>query len=421
MKKLFCFLTTSLLLFSCSNDDQVSSNNLDQKSQNSIQKIKTEFNEEYKLIPNYEKFKNVDWDNPKVFTYGDNKKGISLKTYNTKNENEFNLLIGYNKEGEEYYFLSTDKPQELTTEDIVMKYNDKTVVYTQEIYIYNRNDKELNNKKSVRNNDKLVTGNIREDEGPHWTIKGNNGNSGGSGSYLDLDAMYELDSWSRPGGGSSNGGGGTGTAVITSPAPEYKIIIDKTFTDNSCIMAIYNKLGGVDMAKRYLNAFDNQLKAPDLTWKLESIDSKSNTIVHGQTDPLGFYNYEITINKNHIDYPLEVAGTMLHELIHATLMRWIDSVGRELTTKNFPGLFDYYSRYNKEEAQHNLMANSYVDLMVKTLKQYDSSYDNKYYEAIAWGGLEGTTDYNNLSSKKKKELKDNLKEYRNDKNKINCK
>ncbi|WP_286384985.1 hypothetical protein [Myroides odoratimimus] len=102
-------------------------------------------------------------------------------------------------------------------------------------------------------------------------------------------------------------------------------------------------------------------------------------------------------------------------------MRWIDSVGRELTTKNFPGLFDYYSRYNKEEAQHNLMANSYVDLMVKTLKQYDSSYDNKYYEAIAWGGLEGTTDYNNLSSKKKKELKDNLKEYRNDKNKINCK
>lgn len=414
------FLATSLLLFSCSNDDQVSSNNLDQKSQNSIQKIKTEFNEEYKLIPNYEKFKNVDWDNPKVFTYGDNKKGISLKTYNSKNENEFNLLIGYNKEGEEYYFLSTDKPQELTTEDIVMKYNDKTVVYTQEIYIYNPNEKDLNTKKSVRNNGNLLTGDTRMDRIVITTRPVDRWDTGSSispGYYLDYESMMELNDWNRGGGG---GGGGASTAV-TSPAPEDKIIIDKTFEDNECVKAIYDKLGGVDMAKRYLKAFDNQLKAPDLTWKLESIDSKSNTIVHGQTDPLGFYNYEITINKNHIDYPLEVAGTMLHELIHATLMRWIDSVGRELTTKNFPGLFDYYSRYDKEDAQHNLMANSYVDLMVKTLKQYDSSYDNKYYEAIAWGGLEGTTDYNNLSSKKKKELKDNLKEYRNDKNKINCK
>jgi hypothetical protein len=44
MKKLFCFLTTSLLLFSCLNDDRVNSNKLDQRSENSIQRIKTQFN-----------------------------------------------------------------------------------------------------------------------------------------------------------------------------------------------------------------------------------------------------------------------------------------------------------------------------------------------------------------------------------------
>ncbi|MDM1497114.1 hypothetical protein HX063_17230 [Myroides odoratimimus] len=220
---------------------------------------------------------------------------------------------------------------------------------------------------------------------------------------------------------------GTGPSTpINPPTPNVpeKINFDKKFADNNCIMAIYNKLGGVDMAKRYLKAFDNQLKAPDLTWKLDAIDSGSNTIIYGQTDPLGFYNYEITINENYINYPLEIAGTMLHELIHATLMRWQhSSPNLGFAEKNFPGIYDFYKRYgpSSNDYQHNLMANAYVDLMIKALKQYDNSYDNSVYEAIAWSGLKGTTDYNNLSSKKKKEIENNLKEYKNEKNKINCK
>lgn len=40
-----------------------------------------------------------------------------------------------------------------------MTYNDKTVVYTQEIYNYSHTNKEFNPEKSVKNNDKLLTGN----------------------------------------------------------------------------------------------------------------------------------------------------------------------------------------------------------------------------------------------------------------------
>ncbi|MGL4582255.1 MAG: hypothetical protein ACRCVU_04650 [Flavobacterium sp.] len=64
------------------------------------------------------------------------------------------------------------------------------------------------------------------------------------------------------------------------------------------------------------------------------------------------------------------------------------------------------------------MANHYVQKVVEVLKEVD----NSYYEALAWSGLEGTSDYNRLSSDKKQQLKITLQKYYEDeKNKTNCK
>lgn len=443
MKKLFCFLTTSLLLFSCSNDDQVSSNNLDQKSQNSIQKIKTEFNEEYKLIPNYEKFKNVDWDNPKVFTYGDNKKGISLKTYNTKNENEFNLLIGYNKEGEEYYFLSTDKPQELTTEDIVMLDNGKTVVYTQEIYGNKSNNKDLNSKKSVRSTDTgLISGNDPREELPGIYIYTRPGlsdyyNPGRTGNYLDYDSMKELDNWNR--------GGGGGSTAVTSPAPEDKIIIDKTFEDNECVKAIYDKLGGTNFAKKYIKIFDKNLNSPNLTFKIVSekeysnfkrYDDKENYlgISFAETIKTSQNNYTIYLNGDSLDKitELQIATTLIHEVLHATFHRQYDSVidtsnGTNWkpggSTKSFPALFNALYK-DGLGGHHELMATSYISTMTNALKELDpqGTYSS-YYKALAWEGLANSNikAFQNLSTKEKDEIKSYQQKYKSLNNTIECK
>ncbi|KZE82853.1 hypothetical protein AV926_06350 [Myroides marinus] len=88
---------------------------------------------------------------------------------------------------------------------------------------------------------------------------------------------------------------------------------------------------------------------------------------------------------------------------------------------NFPQIWDYYQRYGPSEYQHNLMANTYVERMKIVLKEYDNSYDDSIYEALAWSGLDGTEAYNKLSSEKKQQLENTIQKYRDDeKNKTTC-
>lgn len=99
-------------------------------------------------------------------------------------------------------------------------------------------------------------------------------------------------------------------------------------------IAVYIKLAGSKLAENYLKRFENALKAPTLTWKV-GVTKPS----HGRTRRLSHYNYEITLHENQLDYPLEVAATKLHELIHATLMRWYKSPTTLSDIKNnFPGI-----------------------------------------------------------------------------------
>lgn len=61
-----------------------------------------------------------------------------------------------------------------------------------------------------------------------------------------------------------------------------------------------------------------------------------------------------------------------------------------LNEHNYPGLFDYYTRYAKD-SQHELMAAHYVDIFVEILQEFDPSCPDNICRALAWDGLKDTT------------------------------
>lgn len=69
----------------------------------------------------------------------------------------------------------------------------------------------------------------------------------------------------------------------------------------------------------------------------------------------------------------------------------------ESLRNSYPGLYDYYMRYEfntppgntPANADHQMMAQHYRSTIVIVLKEFDSSYPDELYEALAWMGLTG--------------------------------
>lgn len=122
----------------------------------------------------------------------------------------------------------------------------------------------------------------------------------------------------------------------------------------------------------------------------------------------------LNTNTDKMERPiLDIARTLLHEAIHAKIFREVKSVGglEGLTDKNFPGLFDYYSRYGEGKFQHQLMAQHYIDFIAENLGAFDNYQQNdKVYIALAWQGLRGySTGTENVFYVAFDELPDELK------------
>ena len=183
-------------------------------------------------------------------------------------------------------------------------------------------------------------------------------------------------------------------------------VVDATgLEQNEKADCIYNKLTDTGLMKRYLQNFDGDFPVSHLKYELSSLLPNNIT---GRTDPrpddLGENWMKILINENNLaDRPtLAVAKTFIHETIHAEMYRKIKSVNSQISIDDFPGLFDYYSRFeNNSDAQHNLMAQYYINIMSDALKEFDSSYSEDIYHAIAWEGLMGTVAWNNKTQNEK--------------------
>ncbi len=153
------------------------------------------------------------------------------------------------------------------------------------------------------------------------------------------------------------------------------------------------------------------------------LDNNLPSDTYGTTDwstPTGSlvvpYNYTIKLNSQYIEHAtkLSIASTIIHELIHAYFLSLVDDLdyGETSNLNTFSILWDYYvNHFNGgvgDIAQHNQMAESYVNAMASALQEYQtgiqvssSQQPQQIYKDLAWGGLGNTPPFNALTDSEK--------------------
>lgn len=105
----------------------------------------------------------------------------------------------------------------------------------------------------------------------------------------------------------------------------------------------------------------------------------------------GFNGNEITILIaddicNGTEHPLDIAGILLHEAIHASMYQYALLSNPELTEDNYCSIWQSY--FSTNDPCHEIMANQYVYLLAQALSDLDTNnYPIDYYLYIAWSGL----------------------------------
>ena len=124
-----------------------------------------------------------------------------------------------------------------------------------------------------------------------------------------------------------------------------------------------------------------------------SVNSFLNDTIVGQAKiangSLSNFNTLIELNPKYLtgskDY---IAATILHETVHAYIYymrRYYES-----DTTTFKTLFPIYWAFRGNEAQHNQMANNYVQYIKGVLLALNSNLTPETAEALAWEGLSMT-------------------------------
>jgi hypothetical protein len=207
---------------------------------------------------------------------------------------------------------------------------------------------------------------------------------------------------------SATDSGGFVSGESQGEAEEEQIVIDTTFSNNECLLGVYEKMGESTAFNRYLKNFDGNMSVANLTFSVGvDVDfPRANAVTYEPS------NFMITImfNPNQLSRPpLDIARTFIHEMIHAEMYRKLLSLAGQgkipwssdfisSLRNDFPGLYDYYSRffYNRPEGipvgdpQHNLMATHFRDVIKSALREFDPTQSEETYESLAWVGLMGS-------------------------------
>ncbi|MCH7415878.1 hypothetical protein MM213_20425 [Belliella sp. R4-6] len=191
----------------------------------------------------------------------------------------------------------------------------------------------------------------------------------------------------------------------------FEIKKDSTFigTTADCI---YEKLKSIDGFKDLASGFEGLGTEFDVVLKIgatQNASANGQAWWRGSNQPI-----EITFNKIKMNRSaLEVARTIVHEMVHAELYRAINTTNPTEKELDFRETFNTYVMMYRGSAdqQHNLMADEWATKMGEILKDvhqmldpegynlfkttyYSNGIPESFYESVAWDGLQGTISYN---------------------------
>ncbi|RPD91170.1 hypothetical protein EGM88_15150, partial [Aureibaculum marinum] len=170
--------------------------------------------------------------------------------------------------------------------------------------------------------------------------------------------------------------------------------------------------------------------------KIQSVDrifGENNDDLNGETRfTLGneIIFIDISSYQANQNSALEVARTILHEYIHADMLRKLNTSDQTNEVLDFIKTYEKYKQTKFEPtAQHETMAELYLKSMEDALKDFyknvlvgDYNYNtnngtnplpDSFYEALAWRGLKdhNVQAYKDLSNTKKQELEKALTDH----------
>lgn len=244
--------------------------------------------------------------------------------------------------------------------------------------------------------------------------------SGAGPSLGGIDSIYNY-----PGSG---GGGATGTIgssddieVKVPPLPPARVVIqlDDSFRQNRREVCLLNKLRDNGYFEAMASKFEGV--SPGIELKL-FLTSLGNPSINGQAQWRGKGRpMHITINEQnfHTRSSLEVARTILHEMLHADFYRALNTSDPDGQDMQFRDTFDSYVKMymGTGDQHHNLMANEYLDVMADILADIHKSLDyaefsefmkdvypngipKSFYKSLAWEGLDGTIAFQLMKNMK---------------------
>ena len=182
--------------------------------------------------------------------------------------------------------------------------------------------------------------------------------------------------------------------------PEYyypvkdTVFRDATFSSNQKTNCVYNKLRNQN-SNLFKSTIRNFIGSKMYNLRLVVVDLPIGDATTTPPDPNQNNLITIKIDPDHIitSYPIELAGTILHEGIHAEMKRYVLAKGGVL--RDYPELWHYYTYYKNggatwplSDAEHALMAYKYVDDIAASLKIFDNNqFSLDHYKYIALQGL----------------------------------
>lgn len=223
------------------------------------------------------------------------------------------------------------------------------------------------------------------------------------------DPRIPPDNYPQPQPGGGNGGNGT-------PGLNVEDIIINLY-HKPCVQSTFNdlmtKLPDQTGVAGFVNSFASKT-GEFANFKLTiTVSPNVSPDAYAETDYfLNQADKRITISlrESYVDNAtqLSIARTILHESLHAYFIAYLKSKGSTELLKAFPQAIIIYSNSYpiniNGDSEHEVMTN-YVNLMAKTLADFDGHRQNdNYYINLSYGGLRGTSAYNAKSAAEKNEI-----------------